>query len=240
MYMSADNNRRSGRNFYIFIVLAALIFLTWLFYGRWSSTITDKFFGLNLTDNAWGNRGNFGDYFGSLETLFSGLAFAGVIYAILLQQDELTLQRKELKRSVEAQQESAKALERQIYEMQKQSETEEERVKREVTINIVQNLLTTYYAKIYQSKLIVENPPSKWSHPQAVHLDEVANWLELVALLCNIKVLDKEIVNRAGIYSIISDFYKPISTPEAKERLEDAGADWKEIKTFLQNPGELI
>lgn len=41
-------------------------------------------------------RGQFGDTFGALNTIFSGFAFAGVIYAILLQRKELSLQRREL------------------------------------------------------------------------------------------------------------------------------------------------
>ena len=41
-------------------------------------------------------KGEFGDTFGALNALFAGLAFAGVIYAILLQQRELKLQREEL------------------------------------------------------------------------------------------------------------------------------------------------
>lgn len=42
------------------------------------------------------DRGSFGDMFGAVNALFSGLAFAGVIFAILLQRLELSLQRKEL------------------------------------------------------------------------------------------------------------------------------------------------
>ena len=42
------------------------------------------------------DKGEFGDTFGALNALFAGLAFAGVIYAILLQQRELKLQREEL------------------------------------------------------------------------------------------------------------------------------------------------
>lgn len=41
-------------------------------------------------------RGLFGDSFGGLTSLFSGLAFAGMIYAIILQSRELALQREEL------------------------------------------------------------------------------------------------------------------------------------------------
>lgn len=43
------------------------------------------------------DRGTFGDMFGAVNALFSGLAFVGVIFAILLQSNELKLQRKELK-----------------------------------------------------------------------------------------------------------------------------------------------
>lgn len=60
-----------------FVVLAWI--LTWYF----------------LKDHA--ERGTFGDMFGSVNAIFSGLAFVGVIYAILLQSKELKLQRKELR-----------------------------------------------------------------------------------------------------------------------------------------------
>ncbi|MCC6373116.1 MAG: hypothetical protein IT236_19080, partial [Bacteroidia bacterium] len=42
-------------------------------------------------------RGTFGDMFGSINALFSGLALAGIILTILLQRKELKLQREELK-----------------------------------------------------------------------------------------------------------------------------------------------
>jgi hypothetical protein len=41
--------------------------------------------------------GQFGDSFGAINALFSGLAFAGIILTILLQRKELEFQRKELK-----------------------------------------------------------------------------------------------------------------------------------------------
>ena len=43
-----------------------------------------------------GERGQFGDSFGAVNALFAGFAFAGVIYAIILQKRELELQREEL------------------------------------------------------------------------------------------------------------------------------------------------
>jgi uncharacterized membrane protein YciS (DUF1049 family) len=65
----------------------------------------------------WQTRGQFGDVFGAVNALFSGLAFAGLIYAILLQREDLALQRtelqltrQELKRSASAQEQSELAL----------------------------------------------------------------------------------------------------------------------------------
>jgi hypothetical protein len=61
--------------------------------------------------------GVFGDQFGAVNALFSGLAFAGVIYAVILQSKELELQREELvltraelSRSAQAQEESGRFL----------------------------------------------------------------------------------------------------------------------------------
>ncbi|MEW6608640.1 MAG: hypothetical protein AB1414_14540 [bacterium] len=70
---------------YIFIVVILIIILwaigglaVWLFLPNWSI------------------RGTFGDMFGFINSLFSGLALAGVIITILLQKTELELQRHEL------------------------------------------------------------------------------------------------------------------------------------------------
>lgn len=43
----------------------------------------------------WSTRGTFGDSFGAVNALFSGLAFAGVIHALNLQREELRAQRTE-------------------------------------------------------------------------------------------------------------------------------------------------
>ncbi len=42
-------------------------------------------------------RGTFGDQFGAVNALFSGLVFAGLIYTIILQRRDLKLQREEMK-----------------------------------------------------------------------------------------------------------------------------------------------
>lgn len=55
-----------------------------------------SFIGLFYFDSL-SESGQFGDSFGSINALFSGLAFAILIYAMLLQKQELSLQRKELR-----------------------------------------------------------------------------------------------------------------------------------------------
>lgn len=61
-------------------------------------------------------RGTFGDMFGAVNALFSGLAFAGMIITLLQQKEELSLQRKELE-------ETRKELEGQKEQQKKQNET---------------------------------------------------------------------------------------------------------------------
>lgn len=72
----------------------------------------------------WSERGTFGDLFGAVNALFSGLAFAGLIYTIVLQKQDLELQRNEislnrteLKKTAKAQQNSEKALIEQVEQM---------------------------------------------------------------------------------------------------------------------------
>ena len=72
----------------------------------------------------WSDRGTFGDLFGAVNGLFSGLAFAGLIYTIVLQKrdlemqrNEIKLNRSELKKSAKAQEMSEKALTEQVEQM---------------------------------------------------------------------------------------------------------------------------
>ena len=88
------------------------ILLAWIIYG----------FVVFYTLPDWPERGAFGDMFGAINALFSGLALAGVILAIFLQKQELELQRHELEltrqelaRTAEAQEQSREALRTQAY-----------------------------------------------------------------------------------------------------------------------------
>lgn len=68
-------------------------------------------------------RGTFGDQFGAVNALFSGLAFAGLIYTIILQRRDLELQRNDLKLQREELTLNRKEMEEQTAEFEKQNET---------------------------------------------------------------------------------------------------------------------
>lgn len=94
----------------IILLLIVIIFAVWV---GWPFFVAARF-------TEWSERGQFGDLFGGLNTLFSGFAFAGIIVAIWLQRKELQLQREdlqatreELKRAAKAQEASQEALSKQ-------------------------------------------------------------------------------------------------------------------------------
>lgn len=102
-----SNTGSKGFNLWIFAVVAVVVVALWLGYWQWIISCFKD----------WNHRGQFGDMFGGLNALFSGLAFAGVICTILLQGQELKLQREELREQRIATQDSAKALAKQVEAM---------------------------------------------------------------------------------------------------------------------------
>lgn len=75
------------------------IVLIWFLFP-WTLSHLAKWLEWNIQNSDDTNFGTFGDTFGALNTLFSGLAFATLIITLILQRRELQLQRK----AVEAQQ----------------------------------------------------------------------------------------------------------------------------------------
>jgi hypothetical protein len=80
--MEKENKKNIAPYFIIFAGVVTLWCLSWYLITTY----------VNTTE-----QGQFGDMFGAVNALFSGLAFAGIIITILLQKEELTLQRQELK-----------------------------------------------------------------------------------------------------------------------------------------------
>ncbi|MBL4761243.1 MAG: hypothetical protein JKY93_00920 [Gammaproteobacteria bacterium] len=67
--------------------------------------------------------GTFGDMFGGVNALFSGFAFIGVVIAIVLQSQELKLQRLDLEKTREVMVDQKQALEEQRAQMELQNQT---------------------------------------------------------------------------------------------------------------------
>jgi len=91
-------------------------------------------------DGSWSTRGQFGDMFGTVNALFSGLAFAGIIYTILLQREELKAQREELQLTREELRGQKEELEAQRKEFRTQNIT----LKRQRFESMFFNMLATH------------------------------------------------------------------------------------------------
>jgi len=87
------------------VVLMVLAYGGFIIYTSWPITLGNI-----------GKAGAFGDSFGVLTSLFSGLAFAGIVLTILLQREELQLQRNELKLTREEFQNQHSTIKRQNFE----------------------------------------------------------------------------------------------------------------------------
>lgn len=109
MCKDKSNNKsseESKNNLWRTLLIAGLaVLFIWLL----SWILIDVF----ITDS---DRGTFGDKFGAVNALFSGLAFAGLIVTLLYQKEELKLQREELK-------ETRNELNAQKLEFQEQNKT---------------------------------------------------------------------------------------------------------------------
>ena len=65
----------------------------------------------------WESRGTFGDLFGSVNALFSGLAFAGLLYTIVLQRKEIEHNRDDIKRTNKNQRHAQRVMDSQLEQM---------------------------------------------------------------------------------------------------------------------------
>lgn len=77
-----------NKNKFIWFIILGTILIGALWVGSWF--LID----LNIENST--NRGEFGDKFGAINSLFSGMAFLGLIITLLFQKEELELQRQEL------------------------------------------------------------------------------------------------------------------------------------------------
>lgn len=86
--MTEEKNVPKSNYYKYLLVFSALVVVIWIGYFYFISNY--------LFPNDLSSSGLFGDMFGGINALFSGMAFAGIILTIYLQKRELALQREEL------------------------------------------------------------------------------------------------------------------------------------------------
>ncbi len=179
--------------------------------------------------------GQAGDLFGSINALFSGLALAGVIVAILLQSKELALQRKELKwtreeleRSADAQEESHRAL---------QATTHAQ------TFNVALGLLdsdATVNARSHlwgQRTRLQGDPASKWPTDLKKSADTVIRGFEAVGALVRLELLPSRYLTTTRSENIRQywDLLQPYVEHIRKERSDPFfGFDFESLNNLAE------
>lgn len=86
-----DKKGFAEKPFWVFLLCVAVVLLVIWFYPI-IYPVWVKYY----LPTTWENQGLFGDSYGVVNSFFSGLAFAGLVVAILLQRKELKLQREDL------------------------------------------------------------------------------------------------------------------------------------------------
>lgn len=109
-------NENGKISWLIWLIPASVVFL--VFAAWW---LTPAFVQFQVSQTKIDNAGVYGDQFGAVNALFSGLAFGGVIIAIILQTQELRLQRQELQATRNELRGSKEQLERQAQLLLKQN-----------------------------------------------------------------------------------------------------------------------
>lgn len=135
------------KNKFIWFIILGVFVIGTLWCGSW--LLIDY----NIENST--NRGEFGDKFGAINSLFSGLAFLGLIVTLLFQKEELELQRQELS-------ETRKELEGQKKEFEEQNKI----MRRQSFENTLFNMLSLQQEIVnkllYVERKQVPNPSGSW------------------------------------------------------------------------------
>lgn len=159
---------RIGKFFLIWI-LPCLIFGSVWFYNHFLSVMT----GLPCP----ASEGEFGDQYGALAALFSGLAFWGVIVSLLLQRDDLNMQRKELELQRQEMEDTRKEFARQTELMRLQLSKSEEQYEKRFELDRENQRRLEYYQRLERLRAVTLN----------IHYKELIGYAalkEIVVVMC--------------------------------------------------------
>lgn len=141
-------------------------------------------------------RGTFGDQFGAVNALFSGLAFAGLIYTIILQRHDLKLQRRDLRYQRRELELTRKEMEEQTAEFEKQNETLK-----------VQRFENTFFNMLSQFQEVVNNLSAQYrKYGDNVELsgrELFENYFETVTVYVDIPTENRSVQGFRGMKNAI-------------------------------------
>lgn len=188
---------------YVIIVgTIAFVLVVGLFYWLGIYHVGGFFNPSQETENGYSEIGQYGDSFGYVNALFSGLAFAGVIVALFMQTRELAYQRREItnarkaqQRSAYAQKKAAKAQEESVRLMNEELEHARDVSRTKVLIDFILKLeeereLRSLVMKIPDSSL---QTPDTWAENQRDAANVVAGTFNIAGLLVRFNKVDRSI-----------------------------------------------
>lgn len=135
-----DEKQNAGPKIWHLIITVLVVLLIWAVSGY----LVHSSFSVT-------GRGTFGDMFGAVNALFSGLAFAVLIFAIFLQRHEIKLQRKDLEFQSRVLDLTREEIKGQKHEMEMQNETLR-----------TQSFENTFFQMLGLHNEIVENISHTW------------------------------------------------------------------------------
>lgn len=143
-------------------------------------------------------RGTFGDQFGAVNALFSGLAFTGLIYTIILQRRDLKLQRDDLRLQRDELALTRQEMEEQTAEFEKQNDTLK-----------IQRFENTFFNMLSQFQEVVNNLSSQYQkHRENVELsgrELFENYFETVTVYVDIPTEKGSVQRFRGMRNAIKE-----------------------------------
>lgn len=146
--------------------------------------------------------GTFGDSFGALTSLFTGLAFVGLIITLRQQKAQIAMQREDLKLQRDEMEAARVELSGQKEQMELQNQSLKQQMFEQTFFNML-NLFNQYIADL------VEKNPREGSEPQRGR-DELERLLQKIASVDSHVVTGETEVNGFG-------FHKPVIKKKSKE-----------------------
>jgi len=199
-----------------FVLLFAIIICIWLF----TPFLIHIAFKHNIFPKPEASIGFFGDQFGSVNSLFSALAFVALVAAIILQMHELRIQRRDLTLSID---EMRKAADAQTAQVRIQSQT--------ALLQILPDLIHEEAARLMRSSMWLK---CHYPNPAEMTLEDLRHAIDTLRGL----VLEKEDAKNKTSAELTSLQQEMSRQPELRKIYKDSDAQM-DVAASWGRQGEL-